>query len=155
MTRPYYLPSGTTQWQTPQFLFELLDAEFHFTLDAAATHNNAKCEKYYTREDNALIQSWSRERVFINPPYGVKLIDWVKKAYEETHCDPPKPPAEIVVMLLPARTDTIWFHDYVLLYAEVRWVRGRLKFLGPKGLSSAPFPSIIVIFTGETTLKCK
>ncbi len=130
--------SKNEMWTTPQDFFDKLDAEFHFTLDAAATKENAKCPDYFTEEQNGLLQRWSGT-VFCNPPYCRKTGLWVKKAFEESqvgHC--------IAVMLLPCRPDVSWFHDYILGKAEVRFVRGRLKFGGSK--NSAPFPSMVVIF---------
>lgn len=131
--------SENDKWATPQFFFDALDEEFHFTLDAAASDDNAKCERYFTQEKNGLAQSWQGETVFCNPPYGRTVGEWVKKAHDEHakgDCT--------IVMLLFARTDTKWFHDYILGTAEVRFVKGRLKF--GDGKNSAPFPSIVVIY---------
>jgi len=136
----------TVEWETPQELFDRLDAEFHFTLDPCATSENAKCSKFYTKADNGLIQSWKEERVFMNCPYGQEIKDWAEKAYAETHGYFGNR-AEIVVGLLPARTDTQWFHDFVYGKAEIRFLRGRLKFEVdgvPQG--SSTFPSMIVIW---------
>jgi site-specific DNA-methyltransferase (adenine-specific) len=129
--------SQRDDWETPQELFEKLEAEFRFTLDAAASAENAKCERYFTKEDNGLEQSWDGERVWCNPPYGRKVGEWVKKAAESK---------AVTVMLLFARTDTTWFHEYVLENprAEVRFVRGRIRFVGAK--DRAPIPSMIVVF---------
>lgn len=92
-------------WETPQWLFDKLNAQYHFTVDVCATPENAKCDQFYTIEQDGLSQEWSGN-VWCNPPYGRQIARWVKKAYE---CA-----ADIVVMLLPARTDTAWFHDYCL-----------------------------------------
>ena len=130
--------SKNEMWTTPQDFFDKLDAEFHFTLDAAATKENAKCPDYFTEEQNGLLQRWSGT-VFCNPLYCRKTGLWVKKAFEESqagHC--------IAVMLLPCRPDVSWFHDYILGKAEIRFIRGRLKFGGSK--NSAPFPSMVVVF---------
>lgn len=127
--------SKTVEWETPQELFNTLDTEFHFTLDPCATEGNAKCKRYFTLENNGLTQSWNREKVFCNPPYGREIGKWVKKASESKG---------LVVMLLPARTDTRWFHNYIYNKAEIRFLKGRLKFGSSK--NSAPFPSMIVIF---------
>lgn len=117
-----------------------MDKEFNFTLDPCATAENAKCEKYYTMHENGLLQDWQGETIFCNPPYGRAIRDWVKKCYEES-----QKPNTTVVMLIPARTDTTYFHDYIYHKAkEVRFVRGRLKFGGSK--NSAPFPSMVVVF---------
>ncbi len=133
------LTSGRDNWETPQKLFDELNKEFNFTIDAAADVENHKCERYYTREENGLEKSWKGERVFLNPPYGRELPKWVKKAAEEA-----KNKSTIIVMLIPARTDTHWFHDYIYKKAEIRFIKGRLKFGDAK--NSAPFPSMVVIF---------
>ena len=112
-------------WETPQDLFDELDEEFHFTLDAASSDLNAKCEKHYTIEDDGLSQSWAGNNVFLNPPYGRTMKEWMRKAYEESQRE-----NTTVVALVPARTDTAWFHDYVYGKAELRFLRGRLKFGG-------------------------
>ena len=132
--------SKKDEWSTPQDFFNELNKEFNFTLDPCATPENAKCEKYYTKEDDGLKQDWSGETVFCNPPYGRAIKDWVKKCYEES-----KKPNTTVVMLIPARTDTSYFHDYIYNKAkEIRFIRGRLKFGNAK--NSAPFPSMVVVF---------
>ena len=131
--------SKEEKWETPQDFFDKLNDEFHFTLDAAASPDNAKCANYFTEEQDGLAQSWEGHTVWCNPPYCRKTGLWVKKAYEEhqrTGCT--------VVMLLPSRTDVRWFHDYILGKAEIRFIKGRLKFGGNK--NSAPFPSIVVIY---------
>ncbi|GED18212.1 DNA N-6-adenine-methyltransferase [Aneurinibacillus migulanus] len=130
--------SATDEWATPQDFFDQLNQEFHFTLDPCATHESAKCARYFTEEDNGLAQDWTGEIVFMNPPYGRVLGQWVKKAFEESI------KGATVVCLLPARTDTRWFHDYIYHRAEIRFVKGRLKFGDSK--NSAPFPSMVVIF---------
>lgn len=130
-------------WETPQDLFDTLDNEFHFTLDPASTDENAKCEKHYTIEDDGLCQSWAGERVFCNPPYGRELSKWVKKAHAEVALNP----GTVVVMLIPARTDTTYFHDYIYHKAEVRFIRGRLRFcIQGKAKDAAPSPSMVVVF---------
>lgn len=133
--------SVSDQWETPQDLFAALDAEFGFTLDPCADAENHKCEHYYTKEDDGLQQDWKGNVVFCNPPYGRNIAKWIEKAYNEG-CKKDT----VVVMLLPARTDTKYFHDYVLHRAEVRFIRGRLKFGGSK--NGAPFPSMLVIYRG-------
>ena len=138
MISPALYSSRSEQWATPRKLFAELDAEFHFDLDPCATADNATCADYFTIEDDGLLQNWGGRRVFCNPPYGRKIGDWVRKCYEESKR------AEVVVLLIPARTDTAFFHDYIYHKArEVRFIRGRLHFndAGP-----APFPSMIVIF---------
>lgn len=131
--------SNRKDWETPQELFNSLNSEFHFTLDAAANQYNHKCSKYYTAEDNGLLQDWSSETVFINPPYGNEIKAWVRKAYYQNHIH-----NNLIVMLLPARTDTQWFHTYINNHAEIRFLKGRIKFVGAK--HPAPFPSMVVIF---------
>ena len=131
--------SKEEKWATPQDFFDKLNDEFHFTLDAAASPDNAKCANYFTEEQDGLAQSWEGHTVWCNPPYCRKTGLWVKKAYEEhqrTGCT--------VVMLLPSRTDVRWFHDYILGKAEIRFIKGRLKFGGSK--NSAPFANIVVIY---------
>lgn len=132
--------SKTDMWATPQDFFDALDAEFHFTLDVCAVKENAKCADYYTPEQDGLTQSWTG-RVWCNPPYGRNVGQWVKKAHDTASG------GGFVVMLLPARTDTRWFHDYIYGKTEVRFVKGRLKFGGCQ--NAAPFPSMVVIFGGE------
>lgn len=133
------LSSEKMDWTTPQDFFDALNGEFNFTLDPCATSENTKCEKYYTEKDDGLSQSWDNEVVFCNPPYGREIGKWVKKASEAE--------GGVVVMLIPARTDTRYFHDYIYKKAEIRFIKGRLKFGGEqRGSGSAPFPSMIVIF---------
>lgn len=136
--------SKTDQWATPQDFFDKLNDEFNFTLDPCADESNHKCDLYYTKEQNGLIQKWGGQRVFCNPPYGREIGKWVQKCFEES-----KNKNTICVMLIPARTDTRWFHDYIYQKpnVEIRFVRGRLKF-GDSN-NSAPFPSMVVIFKGE------
>jgi site-specific DNA-methyltransferase (adenine-specific) len=129
-------------WETPQYLFDELDAEFHFTLDPCADAETAKCSKFYTEEDNGLSQDWTGEVVFCNPPYtNAEQTKWVKK------CSDHGKSGGVAVMLIPARTDTKRFHDYIYNKVEVRFIRGRLKFGDSK--NSAPFPSMIVVFGGD------
>lgn len=131
--------SATDLWATPQSFFDQLNNEFRFTLDPCATAENAKCRSFYTKEDDGLKQDWGGQIVFCNPPYGREIKKWVRKCYEES-----KKPNTVVVMLIPARTDTAYFHDYIYKKSEVRFIRGRLKFGDAK--NSAPFPSMVVIF---------
>jgi site-specific DNA-methyltransferase (adenine-specific) len=125
----------TPIWETPQDLFDQLNSEFRFDLDPCALPENAKCELYFTPKEDGLSQSWDGHHVFMNPPYGREISKWVKKAAESK---------ALVVCLLPARTDTRWFHDYVYKKTEIRFVKGRLKFGGAS--ENAPFPNMIVIF---------
>lgn len=133
------MTSNSNEWATPIKFFKELNKEFEFTLDPCATKENAKCKKYYTKEDNGLTKDWNGERVFCNPPYGREIQYWVKKCYEEN-----KSNNTFIVMLIPARTDTSYFHDYIYHKQEIRFIRGRLKF--NDGKNPAPFPSMIVIF---------
>lgn len=116
-----------------------MNDEFHFTLDPCADIINHKCERYFTKEDDGLQQSWKNHVVFCNPPYGKAIKEWVKKSYEES-----RDKNTTVVMLIPARTDTAWFHEFIYGKAEIRFVRGRLKFGDSK--NAAPFPSMVVTF---------
>ena len=139
MNNELMFSSKTDLWSTPLDFFEKLNDEFHFTLDPCSTHENAKCYKHFTIEEDGLLQDWGNEVVFCNPPYGRKIKDWVKKAYNESQKD-----NTTVVMLIPSRTDTIYFHEYIYHKAEIRFIKGRLKFGDAK--NSAPFPSMVVIF---------
>lgn len=129
--------SNSDEWETPAYLFEELNEEFRFTLDPCSTADNAKCLKHYTKEEDGLRWSWGGERVFCNPPYS-KISTWVKKAYTES-----LKPNTLVVLLIPARTDTRYFHDYILHRSEIRFIKGRVRF---SGKDNAPFPSMVVIF---------
>lgn len=140
MNSAVFYSSKTDMWATPQDFFDAFDAEFHFTLDACAVKENAKCEAYYTPEQDGLDQPWTG-RVWCNPPYGRNVGQWVKKAHDTASG------GGFVVMLLPARTDTRWFHDYIYGKTEVRFIKGRLKFGSCQ--NAAPFPSMVVIFGGE------
>ena len=135
--------SATDNWSTPQDFFDKLNDEFHFTLDVCADENNHKCEHYYTKEIDGLSRPWIGT-VWCNPPYGRKIGEWVRRAYISSQIG-----SATVVMLLPARTDTRWFHDYIYNKSntEIRFIKGRLKFGGCK--NSAPFPSMVVIFRSK------
>lgn len=139
--------SKTDQWETPQDFFNELNLEFRFTLDPCADKNNHKCEKYYTKEQDGLSQDWKDERVFCNPPYDRKIISWVRKCYLHSMAG-----NGMAVMLIPARTDTKWFHEYIYnkKNVEIRFLKGRLKFGGSK--YNAPFPSMVVIFMKKNNL---
>ncbi len=139
MNNELMFSSKTDLWSTPWNFFDKLNDEFHFTLDPCSTHENAKCYKHFTIEEDGLLQDWGNEVVFCNPPYGRQIKDWIKKAYEESQKD-----NTTVVMLIPARTDTIYFHEYIYHKAEIRFIKGRLKFGDAK--NAAPFPSMVVIF---------
>jgi phage N-6-adenine-methyltransferase len=133
-----HFSSKTCEWSTPQELFDRLNSEHGFTLDACATAENAKCPRFYTQADDGLTQRWTG-RVWCNPPYGRQIIDlWVQKAWEAAQTT-----AELVVLLVPARTDTRWWHRYCAL-GEVQFLPGRQRFNG--STSGAPFPSAVVVF---------
>lgn len=130
--------SANCDWSTPQSLFDELDAEFGFTFDLCANHENAKCHRYFTKETDALAQSWLPGEVYwMNPPYGHGIGVWVERAYHASQR------GATVVCLLPASVSTAWFHDYCQR-GEVRFVRGRVKFGGAPW--TAPFPSMVVVF---------
>jgi site-specific DNA-methyltransferase (adenine-specific) len=146
-----HFSSISNEWETPPEFFKKYDDKYHFQLDAAATKENALCKKYFTAEDDALIQDWSQYKtVWMNPPYGRILGKFVKKAYEESA------KGIVVVCLIPSRTDTKYFHDYCLKYGKIEFLRGRLKFVnrelpswradGNFKKTPAPFPSCVVVF---------
>jgi len=146
----FYGPSGPTRtsdrddWETPEDIYDPLNEEFGFTLDAAASAANTKVHNnYYTKEEDAVLQPWSGV-VWLNPPYGEQIGRFIRKAYRESLA------GVTVVALLPARTDTIYWHECIEGKAEVRFVRGRVKFglNGEPGVQGAPFPSVIVIWRG-------
>lgn len=134
------LSSKTDLWATPQWLFDKLHAQYGFETDVCALPENAKCERYFTPEQDGLSQEWTGV-CWMNPPYGRNIGKWLKKAYESSL------KGATVVCLIPARTDTAWWHEYVMR-GEIEFIRGRLKFGG--GQNSAPFPSAIVAFTANT-----
>jgi phage N-6-adenine-methyltransferase len=133
--------SKTEMWATPQDFFNQINKEYNFSLDVCAIDENAKCSNYYTPEIDGLKQEW-KGNCWMNPPYGREIGKWIEKAYYESiiknNC--------IVVALLPARTDTKWFHNYIYMKERVKinFIKGRLKF--GNGKNPAPFPSMIVIF---------
>ena len=134
-----HFSSKTDMWATPQAFFDKYDAVYNFELDVWATKENAKREKYFTEEDDGLAQEWTGV-CWMNPPYGREIIHWMKKAYESSL------QGATVVCLVPARTDTKWWHEYAMK-GDIEFIRGRLKFGGSK--NSAPFPSAVVVFNGS------
>jgi site-specific DNA-methyltransferase (adenine-specific) len=130
--------SATDQWATPRAFFDQWNALFSFDLDVCADASNAKCPRFFDLEADGLVQDWAPETCWMNPPYGREIGRWVKKAYEDSL------KGATVVCLLPARTDTAWWHDYVIPHAKVHFVRGRLKF--GNATSGAPFPSAVAVF---------
>ena len=143
--RNYNPNNNKCVWETPQNFFDKLNEEFHFTLDPCCSETNKKCSKFFTPEQDGLKQDWSKYIVFMNPPYNALMVNWIKKAYEESL------KGAIVVCLLPAnRSDTSWWWNYCMK-GEIRYIKGRLKFKGinAKGescISPATFPSVLVIF---------
>ena len=133
------LSSKTDNWATPQDFFDNLNEEFHFTLDPCANEENHKCNLFYTKEQDGLTKDWGGHVVFCNPPYGKEIADWVRYSYEQS-----QKPNTTVVMLIPARTDTRNFHDYIYGKAEIRFIKGRLKF--GDATTGAPFPSMVVVY---------
>jgi phage N-6-adenine-methyltransferase len=137
--RKVVFSSKSDEYATPNDFFEKLKQEFNFTLDTAASNENHKCSVYYTQEVDGLSLSWNTDgAVFCNPPYS-KVAKWIEKGYTESQRT-----FTTVVMLVPARTDTKWFHEYCMKAAEIRFVKGRLKFGNEK--NAAPFPSMVVVF---------
>lgn len=137
--------STTYEWETPPEVFEPLNKEFGpFTLDVAASDRNRKAPGYCTKKEDGLKATW-RGKVWMNPPYGRVIADWIRKAYESANSGD----ADVVVCLIPARTDTGWWHDWIQGKAEVRFLRGRVQFIRPgKKLDNAPFPCAVVIYRG-------
>lgn len=139
MNTELHFSSKDMTWETPQAFYDELNKEFNFTLDPCCTKETAKCEKFYTPIENGLFSTWCGERVFMNPPYGREIVNWVERAYNEHDIN-----GTLIVGLLPARTDTQWFHRYIYNKTEIRFIKGRLKFGNSK--NSAPFPSMVVIW---------
>lgn len=134
--------SKTGNWATPQEFFDKLNWRFGpFDLDPCADPSNTKCANFFTEAEDGLSKSWEGFTCFINPPYGRGIENWIKKAYEETRREGTR-----VVMLIPARTDTKYWHQYIMKADEVYFVKGRLKFGDSE--NSAPFPSAVVVFDG-------
>jgi phage N-6-adenine-methyltransferase len=134
-----HFSSKTDLWATPQYFFDQLNAKYNFEIDVCASIDNAKCQKYFTIENDGLSQKWHGV-CWMNPPYGREIIKWMKKAYESSL------QGATVVCLVPARTDTKWWHEYAMK-GKIEFIRGRLKFGNSK--NSAPFPSAIVIFKND------
>lgn len=143
-----FFSSKKDDWETPQKLFDKLDKRFHFDIDLAASDKNRKCEKYYTKKDDALSKEWSGT-CWCNPPYGRNIKHWVKKASDSCSNG-----CATIVMLIPARTDTIWFHEYIYKNKNAKYifVKGRIVFevngkpMHGKNSMRAPFPSMLVLF---------
>lgn len=138
------LSSAKRDWRPPITFYESLNAEFHFTLDAAASDENHLCAAYFTERENGLAQSWRGHSVFCNPPYGRgSIAKWAEKAYKETQ----RGGCRLAVLLVPARVNAAWFHDWVYKKAELRFHRGRLHF--DNASNPAAFDSMIVIYRGD------
>lgn len=130
--------SKSNEWTTPDWLFKKLDKEFNFSLDPCATKENTKCKKFYTLEDDGLQKDWTKDVVFMNPPYGIYIAKWIQKAYDESR------KGSIVCCLIPARCDTRYWHDFIFPFAsQIRFFRGRVGYGNTK---TSPFPSCLVIF---------
>ena len=134
--------SENTEWETPQDFYDELHKVYKFTLDPCASYTTPKCENFYTEAENGLEQSWEGHTVFMNPPYGREIKKWIQKAYEESCKTNTK-----VVCLIPARTDTKYWHEYCMRADRIYFVKGRLKFSGAK--NACPFPSAVVVFGEE------
>lgn len=149
MNTNLHFSSNKQDWTTPSEFYNNLNKEFYFTLDPCCYKETALCKNYYTLQEDGLKQSWEGHRVFCNPPYGKEIKKWVEKCYIES-----KKENTLVVLLIPARTDTTYFHDYIYKPEnEIRFIKGRLKF----GLckNPAPFPSMVVIFNKNKKKICK
>jgi site-specific DNA-methyltransferase (adenine-specific) len=139
-TKDVLFSSKDVSWETPQDFFDKLNRYFNFDLDPCATKENTKCKEYYTEEDDGLSKDWGPcKTVFVNPPYGRDIKKWIRKGYEESQKD-----KTTVVMLLPARTDTSYWHEYCMKASQIFFIKGRLRFGGAK--TGAPFPSAVVVF---------
>ena len=154
MDRKLMFSNINNAWCTPQSFFDKINEEFNFTLDPCCTEVSAKCKNFYTPQKDGLLQDWTGESVFVNPPYGRQIGKWVKKCYEEG-----QKKNTTVVLLIPSRTDTRYFHDYILGKAEIRFLKGRLTFWDLDGekykngdfksMTPAPFPSLLAIFKNK------
>lgn len=134
METKIHFSSASGDWSTPQDFYDKLNKEFHFTLDPCADDLNHKCAKYFTKAQDGLHQDWSGETVFCNPPYGRTISRWVEKAYNEVY----RGECSCVVLLVPARTDTRWFHQYIYHKAEIRFIRKRLSLVAPNRMLLFP-----------------
>jgi site-specific DNA-methyltransferase (adenine-specific) len=134
--------SKTDDWATPTEFFEKLNWRFGpFDLDACASIHNIQCANFFTEAEDGLSKDWEGFTTFVNPPYGRGIDKWIKKAFDESRKDETR-----VVMLIPARTDTKYWHQYVMRADEIYFLKGRLKF--GECDNSAPFPSAVVVFDG-------
>jgi len=136
------------EWETPPEVFNPINDEFHFTLDVAANSENAKCSKYYTKHDDGMKQNWTGEICWCNPPFGRDVPKWCEKALHE------KTNGATTVLIIPCKTNTNWWHELVIPHAEVRFLRGRVKFLKDKTQygQALPWPLAFVIYHGKKVL---
>ena len=135
--------SKTGDWTTPDHFFDKLNWRFGpFSLDPCADCMSTKCATFFTEDEDGLAKDWEGFVSFVNPPYGRGIEKWIQKGYEESRKDNTR-----VVMLIPARTDTKYWHQFVMKADEVYFVKGRLKFGDSQ--NSAPFPSAVVVFDGS------
>lgn len=141
-TQKVMFSSAKDEWATPQDFYDGLNGKYNFTLDPCATAQNTKCPKFFTQQDDGLSQDWGGHNVYVNPPYSNVKV-WVEKALKES-----KKPDTTIVMLVAARTDTKFFHEYCTKANQIFFIKGRLKFGG--STNSAPFPSMVVVFGGDT-----
>ena len=137
MINPAMYSSASGEWATPPEFFAKMNLQYKFTLDVCASPENAKCERYFTKEQNGLAQDWGEHVCWMNPPYGREISTWMQKAYRSSLA------GATVVCLVPSRTDTRWWHEFAMR-GDVHFVKGRLKFGDAN--SSAPFPSAVVVF---------
>lgn len=147
-----HFQSGNTEWETPKELFLPLQKKYNIVLDVCATEKNAKCKAFIDKKTNGLSYSWSAANslggaCWMNPPYGRGIERWVRKAHEEAL------KGVTTIALLPARTDTSWFHNYIQNKYDVTFLKGRIRFVDAK--SSAPFPSMIVVFKKRKQINFK
>jgi len=139
--------SKSIEYETPDSLFQKLNREFNFTVDVCATKENTKVPfKYFTKENNGLIQDWKNEVCWMNPPYGREMLFWLKKAKYESENN-----NSIIVALIPARTNTKWWGEICLQSSEIRFIQGRPKF--NNGKHGLPFPLAIIVFNGNKNCK--
>jgi len=143
ITDNVHFSSEDQTWTTPQEFYDKLNEEFNFSLEPCCSKESAKCEKFFTEEDDGLKQDWSNDVVFMNPPYGREIPQWIEKAHNEYL------KGATVVCLIPSRTDTRYWHNWIFpLYyenkIEIRFLKGRLKFGNAK--TSAPFPSVVIVY---------
>jgi site-specific DNA-methyltransferase (adenine-specific) len=143
---PILFSSNTDEWRTPRWFFAKLNRRFHFTLDAAATKENATCARYFSKKDDGLKQDWKKHRVFLNPPYCRQISRWLIKAFDASQR------GALVVVLLPGRISSRWFHNHVLGKARIEFIRGRLKF--GKADNGAPFDSLLAIYEPKPAKFC-